>query len=916
LMSHLGIFWRSVFDVRPGEYLRTTCMTLYLMLVLFAYYILKPVSRAIFLNKFDIDKLPWLYILIAAVGGVLAYFYTKLAVKSSLRRAVDFATIFSIVVLIAFWWLIRLNINWIVYAFNIWVSLFSIILVSQGWLIATNIFSSREAKRLYGILGVGSVIGAAFGGTFTAFTVRLIGTNNLILACAFMVVLSYIPFLLIAKDQGAKISTARAAREDEEDFSFAEIARNLRKHRHLQVIMAIMVVTFIIDVMVEFQFNAMAKLAYHNKNDLTAFLGSFYGFWLNLITFVCQFFLTGFVVSRFGVGGTLQIMPVSIALASIAALISPSVLSTAAARLTEASTRYSFNKTGMELLYLPLPLDLRNRTKAFVDVFVDRFSRGLGGMILVLVTSVLTVPIKWVAGIVMVFSLAWILLSVYAKKEYITTVRRRLESRRLDLDSARISVEEPATLALLEQTALGDNARQSIYALSLLADAQGYSFQKLLPKLAVSRAPEVRARAYDLAAAAADRKLLDAANSDIRQAGPHSDRTLVRGAVKYVLSVTPEQRSMAILLLNHPNPLVIAGVLEYLRTKPDMAKELIGHEWLSQMASQADPSRRKLAALGVAARGDQGTEALHALLTDNDAGVAGAACQAAAQLQNREYVIPIIQRLTDSRLRGVAIDALATYGNKIVGTLSDLLEDESAPKALRRQIPRVLRLIPTQRSVDVLLRFIGCSDVGLRSVALRALNRLRETAPNLDYGAESVREHVLSEARYYFDMAAALDVFREQGKPHTPAGLLVSTIEERLKGTLDRLFRLLGLKYPQQQIYSAYLAVRRGHGEESSAALEFLDNVLERDMKRIIVPMLDDPATLPQRGRDLFGIQIQDPETAIRELLGSGDEWLVACAISTAAQLGMANLVPDINKSSSSNGDLSAVARDAMAVLA
>jgi AAA family ATP:ADP antiporter len=176
-MSHLGIFWRSVFDVRPGEYLRTICMTLYLMLVLFAYYILKPVSRAIFLNKFDIDKLPWLYILIAAVGGVLAYFYTKLAVKSSLRRAVDFATVFSIVVLIAFWWLIRLNINWIVYAFNIWVSLFSIILVSQGWLIATNIFTSREAKRLYGILGVGSVIGAAFGGTFTAFTVRLIGTR-------------------------------------------------------------------------------------------------------------------------------------------------------------------------------------------------------------------------------------------------------------------------------------------------------------------------------------------------------------------------------------------------------------------------------------------------------------------------------------------------------------------------------------------------------------------------------------------------------------------------------------------------------------------------------------------------------------------------------------------------------------------
>src|SRR5579884_2889440 len=100
-MNRLRLFWRSVFDVRPGEYLRTTCMTLYLMLVLFAYYILKPVSRAIFLNKFDIDKLPWLYVLIAGVGGVLAYGYTRVAVKSSLKRAVNIATVFSVVVLAA-----------------------------------------------------------------------------------------------------------------------------------------------------------------------------------------------------------------------------------------------------------------------------------------------------------------------------------------------------------------------------------------------------------------------------------------------------------------------------------------------------------------------------------------------------------------------------------------------------------------------------------------------------------------------------------------------------------------------------------------------------------------------------------------------------------------------------------------------
>src|ERR1051326_5862906 len=177
-------------------------MTLYLMLVLFAYYIIKPVSRAIFLDRFEIDKLPWLYVLIAGVGGVLAFFYTRLAVKTSLKAAVNFATIFSIAVLVLFWWLIRLNIGWIVYAFNIWVSLFSVSLVAQGWLIAANIFTPREAKRLYGILGVGSVIGAAFGGQFTAWAVYQIGTRNLTLVSAGFVVLSYIAYRIAIRSAG------------------------------------------------------------------------------------------------------------------------------------------------------------------------------------------------------------------------------------------------------------------------------------------------------------------------------------------------------------------------------------------------------------------------------------------------------------------------------------------------------------------------------------------------------------------------------------------------------------------------------------------------------------------------------------------------------------------------------------------
>src|SRR5713101_6614977 len=180
-MLKIRAFWRSFFDVRPGEYLRTCFIGLYLLFVLFAYYILKPVSRALFLNKFDIDKLPWLYILIAGFGGTLAYLYTKLAVKASLKVAVGWAMALTVLCLVAIWWLIGLNLAWVFYFFNIWVSLFSVVLVSQGWLVAANVFNSREAKRLYGLLGLGAVVGAAFGGSFTNFTVYAIGDRNLLL---------------------------------------------------------------------------------------------------------------------------------------------------------------------------------------------------------------------------------------------------------------------------------------------------------------------------------------------------------------------------------------------------------------------------------------------------------------------------------------------------------------------------------------------------------------------------------------------------------------------------------------------------------------------------------------------------------------------------------------------------------------
>src|SRR5262249_3681460 len=441
-MNYLVKLWRQMFDIRAGEHLRTWAMFWYLFSVLMAYYIVKPVSRSMFLTKFDVDKLPSLYIVIAVAGGVFAYLYSRLAAKTSLQTAVFWTMLLSVISLCALWEFIY--VPWMIYVLNIWVSLFSIVLVSQGWLVAGNIFNAREAKRLYPLLGMSMVLGAASGGEFTNRVVQLVGTRNLLLACAAIVVIAYAAFRTAVSHSSTRVEHSHnAGSEEETDFSFFGIIRDLTRVRHLQVIVGLMVAMYIVDTLVEYQLQYVAVLAY--KGDpITALFGQFYGLYLNGLEAVFQLFLTAAVVRRFGVGYTLQIAPVCVGLSSIATVLAPGVLSGSIVRLTEASTRYTLNRTAMELLYMPLPRELRNRVKAFIDVALDRLSRCLGGVLLLVLTgSTIHLGIRGISVVVIMVCGVWAFFSIMARKEYVASVRRRLDSRSIDLHLERITVSDP-----------------------------------------------------------------------------------------------------------------------------------------------------------------------------------------------------------------------------------------------------------------------------------------------------------------------------------------------------------------------------------------------------------------------------------------------------------------------------------------
>jgi AAA family ATP:ADP antiporter len=883
--------WRSLFDVRPGEYRRTVFMALYLFFVMVAYYILKPVSAAMFLHKLGVKELPYLYMLVAAIGGVVSYLYTKTAVRSSLAQAVTWSMAVAVLCLIALWRVVGMNLSWTLYAFNVWVSLFSIVLVSQGWMVAANVFDSREAKRLYNLLGLGAVVGSGVGAVITRDGVKRSGAPTLILISAFMVVLAYIAFRLAIREKRDEVAHAKGAKQQTE-FSSKDVMKAMVRQSHLRVMIAIILVMFIVDETTDFQFNAVARQHYPGRDALTAFIATFY-MYMSVVSFFLQFFVTGWLVRSIGVGGTLKVSPGSIAVFSVGAVAFPGLGTAVATKFLESLNRYTLNKTAMELLYLPLPADLRNRTKAFMDIFVDRTGRGMAGVLLVVLISLGWGDVRVVAVLTIVACGIWYLLARRAQNEYLRTVRSRLEKRRLELETAPLNVNDPEMLRLLEQTVSSGQPRQICYALTLLAEAPDYDLTPLLERLASHPSPAVRAKVFEMAWFTGFDELLPAALEELRSARRGEQNPALKPAVDCVLSFSSDPQERAHEFLDHPNMLAGEAMLQSLRAYPEWKAAIITDGWLSKEVHEQDPERRYLAAVAVGVLGEEGCIWLPKLMQDADLGVVSAACRSAGQLRNRACVESLVERLADARLRGVAIEALIAYGSSVVGFLGDVLMDESISPTVRRQVPRVLKQLLEQPSVDVLMKGIRQQDLSVRLAVLKALTAMREHAPRLEYGEIFVTEQILSEAKQYYSLYAALEPLRDQQAERSAAGLLHRSIEERLKQTLERLFRLMGLRYPPIEMHSAWLAVTARRKEQFLAALEFLDTVLEPRLKRVVLPMLDSTEHVVQHGRDLFGLEVSNAESAVHELMKSGDPWLKECAIAAAAERNLRNAAPN-----------------------
>ena len=128
------------------------------------------------------------------------------------------------------------------------------------------------------------------------------------------------------------------------------------------------------------------------------------------------------------------------------------------------------------------------------------------------------------------------------------------------------------------------------------------------------------------------------------------------------------------------------------------------------------------------------------------------------------------------------------------------------------------------------------------------------------------------------------EVYRDSASESVDAAahdLLRTAVAEKQDLNLKRAFRLLGLTYSAEDMYSAYLGHASGDRSTRASALEFLDNVLHREEKELLMPFLDMSSRRAAiaHGEHVFGTRISNRNEAIGFLLQGADSWLRACAL-------------------------------------
>ena len=883
---------RRFFDVRPGEGLRVLLSFLYVAVVVAAFLLAKPVRNSLFLEQYGPYALVYVYAAVPLALSLFVPVYNRIASRLGTRVVTVGTLVFFSTNVLLFWYGFRAepgaravpgSIGWLLPGiFYVWVNCFGVVATVQAWTFASSLFDSRQARRLFGLIGAGASLGAMAAGLLARFLVGPAGgTVNLLLLLAALI-LSAAGIVAVSNARLRRSGPGRRGTRPARPFR--ESVRQIATVPYLRLLAGLVFLVAVSTQWTAFQLSLAADARFGGDADaLTEFFGTF-NFAMGAATFAIQLLLAGPLLRRFGVALTLLVLPVTLGAGSALIFLVPAFFPVLVTNACDQGLRFSLDKSTYELLYLPLPPGQRGPVKNAIDIVVSRLADAVGAVLLGCATGGffmlqgLGLGLRGTAAVNLAVIAAWLAVAWRLRVEYVRTIQQSIHRHRIEAEGASSDPLDRSAAAGVRDRLESGETPQIVAALEALESRNLSGLEETVRALLGHDHPDVRRRALAVLSAG-------------RAAGIDREATrLLRDSdagvrTEALLHATRELGADPLVLLEELGDFedfsIRAGLAAFLASPGRSQNIDAARVILEQMARSPGDSGavdRRQAARVLAVVPEDLRDLLGPLIHDPDEQVAREAILAAARSGAGQHIHPLVDALARPELAADAAAALAGHGDAVVPAIERLLQDPLAPVAVKRELPALLVRIGTPLAKEILIDGLLQSDVTLRHRTVTSLNKLHDAHPEIRMDSQLIELLLAAEIAGHYRSYQVLGPLRTQLKEGDD---MLLALQQTMEQELERIFRLMALLVHGPGLHDAYVGVRSANQAVRANALEFLENVLKPDLRRVLVPLLDGQVSVEQRielADRLVGAPLESAEQAVATLLGSEDGWLRTCA--------------------------------------
>lgn len=398
----------------------------------------KAMRDALFLTSLDITALPAMLIATSVFSLGLVALYSRLARRLAPRVLVPASFVLSGFLFIGEW-LLRSDVPGVAaVVLYLHISAAGPLLASGFWLISSERFDPRTAKKRFGQLAGAGTVGGLVGALIAERVAALFGAPAMmpLLATMQFAAAVLVRWLAVGMDAPLDASAHEPAEPTPAPLDARSGLRVIAETPYLRHLSALVLFGTTGAALVDYLFKAQAVAAFGRGDQLLRFFAIYYAA-TSILTFIIQTSSSRAVLERFGLGVTTSTPSFALLLGSLGSLVAPGFGSLMMARGGESVFRSSLFRAGYELFYTPIPAEEKRAAKSLIDVACDRLGDALGGG-LVRITLVLLPAIesKVILSLAVACSAGALFAASRLNRGYIGTLASSLRHRVNGLDIA------------------------------------------------------------------------------------------------------------------------------------------------------------------------------------------------------------------------------------------------------------------------------------------------------------------------------------------------------------------------------------------------------------------------------------------------------------------------------------------------